>query len=280
MQVNCASLYMRMTVKSMNLRGKTAVITGASSGIGRAVALECARRGAAVVLGARRQERLETVAGQCRSQGVSADAVVTDVTRRDDCQRLVARAIELHGRIDVLINNAGFAIFDAIETARPDDLELMMETNYFGAVHCTQAALPHMLAVREGRIVNVASIAGLMGYERMGGYCATKFALVGFSESLHDEVAGRGIRVSCICPGTTSTEFFVKAERGKMPGASRLILTVSPDRVARAICDAAESGSYRKIVPFPAHLFIRFKEVAPRLAHMLMRRVSGALEKQ
>jgi uncharacterized protein len=264
----------------MNLRGRIVVITGASSGIGRAVSLECARRGASVVLAARREDRLEMVAAECRSRGGEADSVVTDVTRRGDCERLVARALEIHGRIDVLINNAGFAIFDPIEMALPDDLELMMQTNYFGAVYCTQAALPHMLAARQGRIVNVASIAGLMGYERMGGYCATKFALVGFSESLSDEVAGRGIRVSCVCPGTTNTEFFVKAERGKMPGASRLIVAVKPERVARVVCDAAESGPYRWIVPFPAHLFIRFKEVAPRLAHMLMRRVSGILEKR
>ena len=280
MKVNCASLMQAMRVKSMNFRGRTAVITGASSGIGRAVALECARRGAAVVLAARRAERLETVAAECRGRGVRADSVVTDVALRSDCQRLVARAMELHGRIDVLVNNAGFATFDAIETARPEDLERMMATNYFGAVHCTQAALPHMLAAGEGRIVNVASIAGLMGYERMGGYGATKFALVGFSESLRDEVAGRGIGVSCVCPGTTNTEFFATAERDKMPGASRLILAVGPERVARVICDAAESGSYRRIVPFPARLFIRLKEVAPRLAHMLMRRVSSVLEKR
>jgi short-subunit dehydrogenase len=262
----------------MNLRGRTAVVTGASSGIGRAVALECARRGASVVLGARRLERLEVVAAECRSKGVRADCVATDVTVPGDCQRLVARALELHGRIDILINNAGFATFDPIEEATPADLELMMETNYFGAVRCTQAALPHMLAAQDGCIVNVASIAGLMGYARMGGYCATKFALVGFSESLHDEVAGRGIRVSCVCPGTTNTEFFEKAERGKMPGASRLILAVSPERVARAVCNAAESGSYRKIIPFPAHLFMRLKELAPRLAHLVMRRVSGVME--
>jgi short-subunit dehydrogenase len=262
----------------MNLRGRTAVVTGASSGIGRAVALECARRGASVVLGARRLERLEAVAAECRAMGGRADPVATDVTLPADCQRLVARAVELHGRIDLLINNAGFATFDPIEAASLSDLALMMETNYFGAVRCSQAALPHMLAARGGCIVNVASIAGLMGYERMGGYCATKFALVGFSESLHDEVAARGIRVSCVCPGTTDTEFFERAEREKMPGASRLILAVSAERVARAVCDAAESGAYRKIVPFPAHLFIRLKELAPRLAHLLMRRVSRVLE--
>jgi short-subunit dehydrogenase len=264
----------------MNFRGRTAVITGASSGIGRAVALECARRGAAVVLAARREDRLETVAAECRRRGVRADPVVTDVAVRADCERLVARSIELHGGIDILVNNAGFATFDPIETARPEDLERMMATNYFGAVYCTQAALPHMLAAGEGRIVNVPSIAGLMGYERMGGYGATKFALVGFSESLRDEVQPRGIAVSCVCPGTTDTEFFVTAERGKMPGASRLILAVGPERVARVVCDAAESGTYRRIVPFPAHLFIRLKELAPTLAHLLMRRVSRVLEKR
>src|SRR5207253_8398817 len=138
-------------------------------------------------------------------------AAVADVTSRDDCRRLIDAA----GNVDVLVNNAGFAVFDAIESAKPDDLQAMMQTNYFGAVWCTQAVLPQMLARRAGTIVNVASIAGIMGYARMGGYCATKFALIGFSESLRDEVLGRGVRVALVCPGTTETEFFVIAERGK-----------------------------------------------------------------
>jgi short-subunit dehydrogenase len=257
----------------MTLRGKTVVITGASSGIGRATALEMARRGAHVVLAARRAELLEQVAAQCRALGAEASVMVVDVARPEDCARLAS------GRVDVLVNNAGFAVFDSITEAKSEDLHAMMETNYFGALHCTRAVLPQMLERRDGAIVNVASIAGIMGFSRMGGYCATKFALIGMTEALRDEVLGRGVRVSLVCPGTTETEFFVKAERGKMPGASRLILAVKPEKVARAICDAAEDGAYRRILPLFARVYMRMKEVAPRLAHFFMRRVSSVMEK-
>src|ERR1051325_8124160 len=251
----------------MELRGKTVVITGASSGIGRAAAIEMARRGANVVIGARRMEPLEATAAACRAHGVTALAIATDVTKPEECRRL----IEAAGRVDVLVNNAGFAVFDAIADAKLHELRELMDTNYFGAVHCTQAVLPQMLERGEGTIVNVASITGIMGFARMGGYCATKFALIGFTEALRDEVLARGVRVALVCPGTTETEFFVKAERGMMPGASRLMLAVKPERVARAICNAAEDGRYRRILPLLAAIYMRMKEMSPRLAHLLMR---------
>lgn len=260
----------------MELRGKTVVVTGASSGIGRATALEMARRGANVVLGARRAELLEQTAEACRMLGVSAISVVTDVTDPEQCRRLIATA----SRVDVLVNNAGFAIFDAVAEADPDELRSMMDTNYFGMLHCTQAVLPQMLARGEGTIVNVSSISGIMGFARMGGYCATKFAVIGMTEALRDEVLGRGVRVALVCPGTTETDFFVKAERGKMPGASRLILGVKADKVARAICNAAEDGKYRRILPLFAAIYMRLKETFPRLAHFLMRRVSALMERR
>ena len=260
----------------MQIKGKNVVVTGASSGIGRAVSLEFARRGANVILAARRRELLDEVATECRALGVTATAVETDVTNRDQCFALIEKA----GTVDVLVNNAGFAIFDAIESAKADDAIEMMNTNYFGTLHCTQAVLPQMLARRSGSIVIVSSIAGLMGYSHMGAYCATKFAVVGMAEALRDEVIGRGVQVALVCPGTTETDFFVKAERGKLPGASRLILGIAPQRVARAICDAADDGRYRRILPLTAAVFIRLKEFFPRVAHSLFRRVSYVMERR
>ncbi len=260
----------------MNLHGKRVVITGASSGIGRATALEMARRGAHVILAARRAELLESVADQCRAHDVPALAVATDVSSPEQCARL----IEAAGEVDVLVNNAGFALFDSVADATLDELRAMMDTNYFGMVNCIRAVLPRMLARGSGTIVNVGSITGLMGFARMSGYCATKFATIGFTEALRDEVIGKGVRVALVCPGTTETEFFVKAERGKMPAASRLLLAVPPERVARAICDAAEDGRYRRILPLLAFTYMRMKEIFPRFAHLLMRRVSALLERR
>lgn len=252
------------------------MVTGASSGIGRATAIEMARRGANVVLAARRIDKLESAAAECRALGVTAAAVATDVTKPEDCRRL----IEAAGRVDVLVNNAGFAIFDAIADAKLEELHAMMNTNYFGAVHCVQAVLPQMLSRGEGTIVTVASITGIMGFARMGGYCATKFALIGMIEALRNEVLGKGVRVALVCPGTTETEFFTTAERGMMPAASRLMLAVKPERVARAVCDAAEDGRYRRILPLLAATYMRLKEIFPRLAHFLMRHTSSLLERR
>ena len=259
----------------MDFHEKIAVITGASSGIGRATALELARRGANLVLAARREELLEAVAEECRKLGVRAKAVVTDVRDRDACRNLIAAA----GEVDILVNNAGFALYDSAADAKDAELRDMMDTNFFGAVHCTQAVLPQMLARGRGKIVNVGSITGIMGFARMGGYCATKFAMTGWTEALRDEVIGSGVSVALVCPATTDTEFFLKAERGKMPAASRLMLAVPPERVARAICASIADGRFRRILPPFAALFMRFKEFAPRLAHAVFRTVSRLLER-
>lgn len=260
----------------MNPADRVAVVTGASSGIGRAVAVALARRGAHVVLAARRRVELGDTARLCDDLGVRTLVVETDVSDRAQCARLMEAAAEL-GPVDILVNNAGFAIFEPIAHASPEHLRAMMETNYFGAVWCAQAVLPHMISRKTGSIVNIASITGIMGFAGMGGYAATKFAMIGMTEALRNEVIGDGLNVSAVCPGTTRTDFFRIAQKGKMPAASRLLLAIPPEKVASAVIRAIRTGKPRIIVPASAAAYMRFKEFAPRTAHLLMRSVSRVI---
>jgi short-subunit dehydrogenase len=253
-------------------------VTGASSGIGRAVALELAAAGCNLALAARRVDRLEQVAAECSARGARCITIPTDVRDREDCFRFVAQATSELGPPDILVNNAGYAILEPITDASIEDASDMMTTNYLGALQCVQAALPSMLQRGSGSIVNVASIVGLMGYASMSAYGATKGALAIFTEALRNEVIDRGVRVSMVCPGTTDTEFFDKAFNGNIPGASRLILAIPPERVARTITRAIRTGRYRMIVPWTAGIYIRFKEIMPVTAHWLFRRISKLIE--
>jgi uncharacterized protein len=255
------------------------VITGASSGIGKATALAFAKRGVRVTLAARSRGPLEEVASACRGFGHPAEVITADVSKADDCAALIERA-EAIAPIDVLVNNAGIGRFDPVVSAKNEDFEAMMQTNFFGTVYTTRAVLPHMLQRRGGSIVNVASIAGIMGFAGMSGYCASKFAIIGFTESLRNEVQGAGIKVSLVCPATTETNFFDTAEKDKMPGASRLMRSLDSDAVAKAIVRSARTGKARIMLPIEAHTYMRMKELFPRLAHSLMRNVSAMIERR
>ncbi|HEY2809442.1 MAG TPA: SDR family oxidoreductase [Steroidobacteraceae bacterium] len=180
--------------------GKTVLITGASEGIGRALALTVAADGADLVLAARSSARLQEAASECAARGAQVEAVVTDVAQAHDCQQCVARAVARFGRLDILVNNAGMTMW-----ARFDEVtdfavyERLWAVNVLGAVHMTAAALPHLKACR-GLLVAVASIAGLTGVPERTGYAASKHAMVGFFESLRIELRGSGVAVTIIAP--------------------------------------------------------------------------------
>lgn len=218
--------------------GAVAFVTGASAGIGEAIAVEFARQGARVALAARRADRLESVAGALRAAGVEALAVACDVTDRASIDAAVAKTAETFGRIDVGVANAGFGVSgDALRLA-PDDYRRQFETNVFGLIETTYALLPHLCASR-GRLGLVGSVMGRLGLPASAPYCASKFAVNGFGESLYHDLAERGVAVTIINPGLVESELRSLNNRGEHTG--------KPDPAPQWLVMPAEVAA-RKIV--------------------------------
>ena len=219
----------------MQLRGRTAVITGASSGIGLACAEHLARAGANVVLGARRTAMLATAVERIRSNGGKAEPVTCDVTREDDVARLVGRAREAFGGLDIVICNAGFGYYGTVEETPPDVMQRMIDVNFMGTYYGTRAALPIFRAQGHGHLIFISSIVGQRGIPRMSGYSATKAAQVAFAESLRAEFVGSDIHVSVVCPVSTDTEFRAAMVRDFGHSVSGIGPKQPVDAVARAV---------------------------------------------
>ena len=191
---------------SNNIEGKVVVITGASSGLGEATARHLSAQGASIVLGARRADRIQSLADDLTASGGKALALTTDVTHCDQVKRLVDAAVQAYGRIDVMINNAGLMPQSPLERLRIDEWEQMIDVNIKGVLYGIAAALPYMKEQKAGHIVNVSSVAGHK--VRAGGavYAATKHAVRALSEGLRQEVKPYNIRTTVISPGAVATE--------------------------------------------------------------------------
>jgi len=185
--------------------GKVVLVTGASSGIGRATALAFAAAGAKVVLAARRREALEEIAATARQGGAETLVVATDVTRAPAVKACFGAALRHFGGVDIVVNNAGVLIPSMVTDLRTRDLEAMLRVNLFGALFVMQEAVRQMRRRGHGTIVNVASLAGRRGISPFGGYCATKFALIGITEALRTEIHGESIHISLVLPGVVET---------------------------------------------------------------------------
>jgi clavulanate-9-aldehyde reducatase len=190
----------------VDLSGQVVAVTGASSGIGEATALACAKAGAAVALGARRVDRIEALAERIVQEGGRAIAVATDVGDESQAQAFVRRAHAELGRLDVLVNNAGVMLLGPIENAPTEEWRRMIHANVFGVLYCTHAALALMREQGGGHIVNVSSVAGRVARQGSGVYNLTKFGVGAFSESLRQEGVELGVRVTLIEPGAVATE--------------------------------------------------------------------------
>ncbi|HEX6912071.1 MAG TPA: SDR family oxidoreductase [Longimicrobium sp.] len=189
-------------------RENVVILTGASDGIGREMALQLADQGAWLALAARDASKLEAVAAECRARGGRAVAVPTDVADEARCRALVERTVAEYGRVDTLVNNAGISMWARLdEVADLAPFQRMMQVNYFGSLYCTHAALPHLRARGAGWVINISSLAGRNPFAGGAAYCASKAALNSFSESLMLEVRHDNIRVSTIMPGSVATGF-------------------------------------------------------------------------
>ena len=191
----------------MKFKDKVVIITGASSGIGRQLSLQLAAQGAWLCLAARHVERLTALADECEKLGGRAMAVPTDVGQESQCENLINKTVEKFGRIDVLINNAGFGIKGSFEELPDLDLfKSVIDVNYYGAVYCTRFALPYLKQTK-GRIVGVSSILGKIGMSGSTAYCSSKFAMAGFFDVLRLELKKHKVSVTMIYPGYVVTEF-------------------------------------------------------------------------
>src|SRR3954464_3075400 len=191
---------------NVSLSGQAVAITGASSGIGEATALACARAGASVALAARRADRIEALAERITGDGGTAVAISADVGDEDQARAFVEHAHERLGRLDVLVNNAGVMLLGPIAGADLDQWRQMVDVNVFGVLYCTHAALPLMLEQGSGHVVNVSSVAGRFARAGSGVYNLTKFGVRAFSESLRQEVTAAGVRGAVVEPGAVATE--------------------------------------------------------------------------
>jgi NADP-dependent 3-hydroxy acid dehydrogenase YdfG len=224
------------------VEGKVVAITGASSGIGEATALLLAERGAKVVLGARRSDRLAALAQRIAGAGGEAAYARTDVKRRDDLCGLVSLACVRYGKLDVLVNNAGIGPVSLLDDLRVEDWEEMVDINFKGVLYGIAAALPVFRAQGFGHIVNIASTAGHVIKPTMSVYSGTKFAVRAISEGLRQE-AGDKLRVTIISPGFIATDFVESVTNPEVKSqlaASRDKFAIPPDAIARAIAFAIE----------------------------------------
>ncbi len=253
------------------------MVTGASSGIGRAVAVELGRRRCRVALVARRAEALENVAAEVKEVGGEAVVVPADLATEEGCAAAVSGVLEGLGKLRLVVANAGIGRYSLVEEQPAEQAEQLIQINYLGLVHTVRHALPRLLEAAPGSIVGVTSSAGLIPHRTGSAYCASKAAAIAYLATLRLEVADRGVGVSWICPGAVRTPFFDESGLDPdqdLPLLARLMVRqLEPDEVARAVVRAVRSGRPEIVQPAMLRFFVVLRRLAPRLADWVNRRL-------
>ena len=240
--------------------GKVAVVTGASSGIGKAIALDLASRGTTVVALARRKDLLDEVVAEARKTAPESRAVVADISDRAAVEKAMRAVLKRQGAVDVLVNNAGIPMRKHASRLTVEDVENVMRINFFGSVYATLAVLPSMLERGSGHLVNIASVAGRLGSPREAAYSASKYAMAGWSDVLASDLLGSGVQVHLVNPGPIDTEIWghvqePPAYQGKF---------FPPSVIAKAVRKSLENGSFERWAPKRMRLASYFKTLAPK----------------
>lgn len=258
----------------MKLEGKVAVITGASMGIGEAIAQLFLNEGAKLVLCARDLARTQAAAQRIGGNESNTLCAACDVSRREQVDALMQCAMSKFGRIDILVNNAGFGLNEAIERLKMSELRQMFDTNFFGTLECMQAVIPIMRQQGSGDIVNISSVSGHIPTPYMGGYAASKHALQAIGMSARQELRRHNINVVTVCPGYIATDFSKNMIKGSQPQrvSSQAARSVGPEVVARDTLKALLKRKRQAVTPWNYWLFIKLFQNAPGLVESRIRK--------
>jgi short-subunit dehydrogenase len=265
------------------LQGKWVLITGAASGIGQALAQEFSAAGSNIIIVDINEEGMKNTNSQIEARGGKAICIRADMSKVEEIQSLAVRAVKEAGQIDILVNNAGIAIVSEAQNVTIEEWHKILAINLHGPIFLTHCLLPHMIERRSGHIVNIASIAGLIGIPGFVPYCTTKFGVVGYSEALRVELAGYGIGVTVICPGFVSTPIIhsalIKGFDQKLRAVPSMA-TITPQKAAKAIvCGVRRNKA--KVLPSTmlVQLVYPLKKIMPGLVEFFLRKDYGTWEK-
>jgi len=239
-------------------KDQVVIVTGGGRGIGRATALEFAAEGATLLLGGRRMDALRTAAEECRSAGGRAEAVRCDVAVDEELQGIVTTALDHYGRVDVLVNNAGVVAGGRLDEIDADDVGRMVGVNVWAPIRLAQLVVPHMREAKSGTIVNISSVAGRVGVPYYATYCASKFAMRGFSESLRRELAPDGVHVMAVFPGGTATDMLENVEFDSFG-----VTIATAQQVASAIVRGVRWRQPEVFIGLGESIFSRWNDMMP-----------------
>ena len=263
-----------------NFKGLRTLVTGASSGIGRLLCLRLAEKGARLVLVARRMEELENLKTEITAKGAEAIVIPCDVRELEQVKQCVNKALAHYGNIDVLINNAGYGNHHPFIDWPLEDIENLVRVNYFGSVYFTKLLLPQMVAMQNGCIVFIASVAGKLSTPDESAYCAAKHAVVGLAGALSLEVEDDGVYVATINPGAFDTPFFKEADRARMPPVAKNGMG-DPSKLVDHIFKSLAKGLHDTTYPFLPSTGYPVNAIAPEFMRKQVKKVTiEAMRKQ